>query len=229
MASFAEWDEAGRRYVLGPPVIPAQERHKGEHTRNPTYELEYWRHGLELAAEWAKRLGKEADPKWQDVRERLSALPAAEGVYLAHENCPDTFTRTNTDHPSMLGALGMLPGKKVDLAIMRATLARVMESWQWETTWGWDYPMAAMTAARLGERKAAVDLLLMDVTKNSYLPNGHNYQRPGLMAYLPGNGGLLTAAAMMACGWQDGPQEHAPGFPDDGSWTVRWEGLNRWM
>lgn len=229
MASFAEWDEEGRRYVLGPPVIPAQERHKGEHTRNPTYELEYWRHGLELAAEWAKRLGKEADPKWQDVRERLSGLPVAEGVYLAHENCPDTFTRTNTDHPSMLGALGMLPGKMVDPAIMRATLARVMESWQWETTWGWDYPMAAMTAARLGERKAAVDLLLMDVTKNLYLPNGHNYQRPGLMAYLPGNGGLLTAAAMMACGWQDGPHEHAPGFPDDGSWTVRWEGLNRWM
>ncbi|MEF3303187.1 glycoside hydrolase family 65 [Paenibacillus sp. GYB003] len=229
MASFAEWDAAGGRYVLGPPVIPAQERHKGEHTWNPTYELEYWRHGLELAETWAKRLGAEANPKWKDVREKLSVLPVGDGVYLAHENCPDTYTRTNTDHPSMLGALGMLPGKTVDPETMRRTLDRVMECWSWETTWGWDYPMAAMTAARLGDGKRAVELLLMDVTKNTYLPNGHNYQRPGLMAYLPGNGGLLTAVAMMACGWQGGPDGDAPGFPADGSWTVRWEGLNRFM
>ena len=86
-----------------------------------------------------------------------------------------------------------------------------------------------MTAARLGEGRRAVDLLLMDVTKNKYLPNGHNYQRPGLMAYLPGNGGLLTAVAMMACGWQGADGKHAPGFPDDGSWTVRWEGLHAFM
>ncbi|RKN72934.1 glycoside hydrolase family 65 [Paenibacillus ginsengarvi] len=229
MASFALWDEAGGRYVLGPPVIPAQERHKGEQTWNPTYELEYWRHGLDLAEQWAQRLGRKANPKWADVRDKLSALPEAEGVYLAHENAPDTFVRTNTDHPSMLGAFGMLPGHTVDRETMRRTLDRVMESWSWGTTWGWDYPMAAMTAARLGDGKRAVDLLLMDVTKNTYLPNGHNYQRPGLMAYLPGNGGLLTAVAMMACGWQGGPECHAPGFPDDGSWNVRWEGLHRFM
>lgn len=229
MASFAEWDERGQRYVLGPPVIPAQERHRGEHTWNPTYELEYWRHGLELAAEWARRLGRSVPSLWERVRDRLSALPVGDGgVYLAHENAPDTFAKTNTDHPSMLGALGMLPGKMVDPATMRRTLERVMKEWRWETTWGWDYPMAAMTAARLGEPEWAVDLLLMNVVKNSYLPNGHNYQRPGLMAYLPGNGGLLTAVAMMACGWQGGPDVHAPGFPKQG-WTVRWEGLNRWM
>lgn len=229
MASFAEWDAERERYVLGPPVIPAQERHKGPDTWNPTYELEYWRHGLEQASEWARRLGEEPDPRWREVSEKLSALPEADGVYLAHENCPQTYTEKNTDHPSMLGALGMLPGKLVDRETMRATLHKVMDVWKWETTWGWDYPMAAMTAARLGEGGRAVDLLLMDVTKNTYLPNGHNYQRPGLMAYLPGNGGLLTAIAMMACGWEGAPDGHAPGFPDDGSWTVRWEGLHPWM
>jgi protein-glucosylgalactosylhydroxylysine glucosidase len=31
---------------------------------------------------------------------------------------------------------------------------------------------------------------------------------------------------MMAAGWKDGPTRHAPGFPTDGSWTVKWEGLN---
>ena len=32
-------------------------------------------------------------------------------------------------------------------------------------------------------------------------------------------GGLLYAiSAMMAGGWRDAPNRHAPGFPDDGSW-----------
>jgi hypothetical protein len=37
--------------------------------------------------------------------------------------------------------------------------------------------------------------------------------------------GLLTAIAMMAAGWDGAPQRHAPGFPDNGRWQVRWEGL----
>jgi len=31
--------------------------------------------------------------------------------------------------------------------------------------------------------------------------------------------------AMMAAGWDGAPDKNAPGFPDDGSWTVRLEGL----
>jgi hypothetical protein len=66
----------------------------------------------------------------------------------------------------------------------------------------------------------------MQTEKNRYLPNGHNWQRQNLPCYLPGNGGLLYAIATMAGGWQNAPQKHAPGFPQDGSWTVRCEGLN---
>jgi hypothetical protein len=228
MASFAEWDESGQRYVLGPPVIPAQEEFKGPQTMNPTFELEYWRHGLDLALAWRARLGLDPVPRWVKVRDGLADLPQHEGVYIAHEWCPETFRDYNTDHPSMLGALGILPGKKADPDVMRKTLRRAVDTWQWETSWGWDFPMAAMTAARLGEGSLAVDFLLMETTKNTYLPNGHNYQRPDLMAYLPGNGGLLTAVAMMACGW-DGFPSDAPGFPSDGSWEVRHEGLNAWL
>lgn len=125
----------------------------------------------------------------------------------------------------MVGALGILPGTMIDREIMRATLKKVKEEWKWDTAWGWDFPMCAMTAARLGEGKMAVDFLLMDAAKNTYLLNGHNHQRYGLTAYLPGNGGLLTAVAMMAAGWSGAPNKPAPGFPDDGTWTVRWEGL----
>ena len=152
-------------------------------------------------------------------------LPERAGVYLAHENCPQTFTERNTDHPSMLGALGMLPGDGVDRETMRRTLVKVIKEWQWDSTWGWDYPLTAMTAARLGEQKLAVDALLMETPKNRYLPNGHNWQRENLPCYLPGNGGLLYAVAMMAAGWQGAPRANAPGFPSDGSWTVRWENL----
>src|SRR5262249_26050301 len=96
----------------------------------------------------------------------------------------------------------------------------------WDQTWGWDYPMTALTAARLGETKIAIDALLMPTEKNRYLVNGHNWQRANLPCYLPGNGGLLYATAMMAAGWKDAPQQPSPGFPNEGSWKVRWEGLN---
>jgi hypothetical protein len=82
-----------------------------------------------------------------------------------------------------------------------------------------------MTAARCGEPELAVDALLMDVPKNRYLNNGHNYQQVILPAYLPGNGGLLTAVAMMAAGWNGAPTIKAPGFPRNGKWIVKYEGL----
>ena len=60
--------------------------------------------------------------------------------------------------------------------------------------------------------------------KNTYLVSGHNYQDARLRLYLPGNGGLLMAVAMMCAGW-DGSIHPNPGFPQDGNWNVKWEGL----
>jgi protein-glucosylgalactosylhydroxylysine glucosidase len=226
MASFAYRDATRNRYVLGPPLIPAQENHPPGETWNPTFELEYWRWGLDAAQRWRERLGLKRKPEWTRVAAGLSPLPVSDGVYLAHENCPQTFTERNRDHPSMLAALGVLPGRGVDRETMRRTLIRAMREWKWDETWGWDYGMTAMTAARLGERQIALDALLMPTAKNRYLTNGHNWQRQNLPCYLPGNGGLLYATAMMAAGWAGGPKENTPGFPSDGSWSVRWENLS---
>ncbi|GGF68782.1 hypothetical protein GCM10010912_12340 [Paenibacillus albidus] len=225
MVSYTYWDGEREAYVLGPPLIPAQENHAMNESLNPPYELEYWKFGLEIAVQWAERLDQPANPAWTKVASHMVRPRQENGVYLAHENCPGTFTDKNHDHPSMLGALGLLPGSLIDKEIMRNTLLKVKECWDWESAWGWDFPMCAMTAARLGEPELAVDFLLTDATKNTYLPNGHNYQRPGLWAYLPGNGGLLTAVAMMAAGWAGGEERENPGFPQDGSWSVEWEGL----
>ncbi len=180
MASYPVLREG--RYILGPPVIPAQENHDPRTTWNPTFELTYWREALGTAQQWRARLGMVPDPRWEDVRSRLSALPAKDGVYLAHENCPQTFTEKNRDHPSMLAALGVLNGEGVDRETMRRTLHKVMREWQWPDAWGWDYPMVAMTAARLGEPATAIDALFLESPKNTWLPNGHNYQRADLAA-----------------------------------------------
>lgn len=228
MAAFARWDPAASRYVLGPPLIPAQENHPPGETWNPTFELAYWRHGLEIAQRWRERCGQPRRADWEAVRAGLAALPAADGVYLAHENCPQTFSARNRDHPSMLCALGLLPGEGVERSTMAATLRRVLREWRWDQTWGWDYPMVAMSAARLGEPGSAVDALLLDSPKNVHLANGHNWQRDNLPAYLPGNGALLTAVALMAAGWAGDGGRHAPGFPAPG-WDVRWEGLRPWL
>jgi hypothetical protein len=221
MADYAIWDEDTGRYVLGPPLIPAQENHDPEETLNPCFELEYWRWGLKTAIEWKTRLG-------EAVLAGLSSCPldGKHQRYAAHERCSDSFGRYGTDHPSMLLAYGFLPLQTVDPQIMSNSYDAVIDHWQMETMWGWDFPSMAMTLARLGRRKEAVDALLMDGPKNLYLFNGHNRQEghDALPLYLPGNGALLLATAMMAGGW-DGSEGHAPGFPDDGSWTVACEGF----
>ncbi len=229
MASFAAWDEGRGRFVLGPPLQAAQEIFPKETSVNTPFELAYWRFGLAAAQRWRERLGLAREPRWQRVLEGLSPLPEKDGRYLFAETAPASFTepRWARDHPSVLGAYGVLPGEGVDRATMRRTLDWIWTRWSFADTWGWDYPMIAMSAARLGLPERAVDALLLDAPKNGYRPNGHNHQRPGLTIYLPGNGGLLAAVAMMAAGWDGAPDRPAPGFPSDGSWTVRSEGLRR--
>ena len=223
MADFAHWDAEQKRYVLGPPLIPAQENYEYSLTFNPTYELCYWYWGLETAQQWRVRMGLSRDEKWDHVIHNVSSLPIREGIYTAVE--PEPYTNM-TDHPSMLAALGLLPKTPlVDVETMQKTAQHVYDTWQWPDTWGWDYPMLAMTAARVGLPELAVDAFFIESKKNLYWPNGHNYQRENLPLYLPGNGGLLTAVAMMAAGWDGAPDKHAPGFPDNGQWVVKWENL----
>jgi hypothetical protein len=228
MASYAHWDSSNDRYVLGPPLIPAQEIYKADATMNPAFELSYWTFGLKTAQKWRKRLGLLPVEQWDHILNNLSKIPLQDSLYQNAETAIHTFENMfhRNDHPALLGAYGMLPNDSIDVNIMRKTLDKVIESWNWETTWGWDYPLIAMTAARVGKPESAVDALLMDVPKNRYLNNGHNYQNEALPIYLPGNGGLLTAVAMMAAGWDGAPEIHAPGFPKDGNWTVTYEGLH---
>lgn len=225
MSSMLHWD--GRRYVLGPPLWIAQEIYDQSTSMNPAYELSYWATGLALAQQWRARLGLAPQAEWERQRLHLSALPQKDGKYVAIESTPDTWDNVASrhDHPSFLMALGQLPGAGVDRAVMRRTLDAVLRDWDFHTKiWGWDYPMIAMTAARLDAPAQAVDVLLKtDGPNNRYTAAGHN-PNTGLPVYLPGNGALLAAVAMMAGGWDGAPARNAPGFPSQG-WTVRAEGF----
>ncbi|MBN1985558.1 MAG: hypothetical protein JW761_04605, partial [Prolixibacteraceae bacterium] len=225
MADFARHDKENDRYILGPPLIPAQESLEREKTYNPPFEVAYWHWGLSVAQKWRKRMNMKTNSDWQKVIVGLPSFAQKNGLYLAAESAPDSYENEHyySDHPMVLGAFGMLPGTvKMDTMIMKNTFSHIEKIWNWESTWGWDYPMAAMCATRLGEPEKAIDLLLKDVQKNSYLVNGHNYQTSRLRIYLPGNGGLLTAVAMMCAGYE-GNTKNNPGFPDD--WNVKWENL----
>ncbi len=229
MASFAYYDTVTRRYNLGKGVIPAQERFKAEETFNPTYELVYWHWALNTAQQWRIRSGLSRNKKWDDVLAKLSPLPKQNDKYLFTESGTDSYTNPEykTDHPSVLGAWGMLPKTTMaDPVIMKNTFDWIWDNWSWKDTWGWDFPMTAMTATRLGLPGKAVDALLMPVQTNTYLISGHNCQDDRLTIYLPGNGGLLAAVAVMCAGYEGGNTMN-PGIPKDGSWKVKWEGLKK--
>lgn len=230
MASFAKLDENDGKYHLCHPLIPAQEIFHATETDDPPFEIAYWYYALNVAQEWRSRLGLPEDKKWDDVVENLTELPEYEGLYLPAAGAKEAYSNDENrrDHPVVTGALGMLPlTSKVNPIVMQNTFEEIMRNWNWQTTWGWDYPMLAMCAARLGKQEMAIDALMLEVQKNTYLVNGHNYQDKRLRLYLPGNGGLLTAVAMMAAGWEGDAGMINPGFPKNGKWKIRWEDLHK--
>ena len=180
--------------------------------------------GPDSPGQWRQRLGLAREPHWDEVRQHLAPLPTIDGVFVHSAEWLDTYTRRAWEHPDPIGVLGMLPPiEGVDAETARRTVRTVWETWDWNRTWGWDLPWMAMAVARTGQPTIAVEALLKDSEHNHYDKRGVNTCGP--CPYLPGNGGLLYAVAMMAAGWDGAPQRQAPGFPDDGSWTVRSEGL----
>jgi hypothetical protein len=230
-----------------------QESMSKDFSYNHPFELAYWYYGLNVAQQWRERQGKERNAEWDKILSQLSSLPESNGIYTAglqkgatgqleafdpfntvgggaKNISTETFAeKCRNDHPAVLGACGLLPQVPLyEKDVMTKTLDWTMQNWNWQTTWGWDYGMVAMTAARLNQPETALKALLIDTQKNTYLKNGHNFQTADrLRLYLPGNGALLTAIAMMCAGWDGCTIPNNPGFPQDGTWNVRWENLQR--
>ena len=234
-----------------------QESMSKDFSYNHPFEQAYWYYGLSVAQQWRERQGLERHKEWDDIIARLAPLTEKDGIYQAGEpvadfdgshkaeqfdpyktpeqkgrkqiSAEDFALKCRSDHPAVLGVCGLLPATPLyNKEVMGQTLSWAMQNWNWATTWGWDYGMMAMCAARLGQGETALQALLNDKGKNTYLVNGHNFQEPKrLRLYLPGNGSLLDAVAMMCAGWDGCTEPNNPGFPKNGKWNVRWEGLNR--
>lgn len=223
LADYPFWD--GKRYVLGAPVAPVSENTDYLTTVNPIFELGYFRYGLRTALQWAERLGlpKERTAAWRNTLDNLAELPQEDGLYKTAESVENMWEEFNFEHPALTGVYGWLPGDGVDIEIFRRTFYKVLECWEMDRCWGWDYPMLAMAAARLGDSAKAVDLLCTTAHKYAFDPHGLMDAWPE--PYFPANGGLLTAVAMMCAGWDGGPDNSAPGFPE--GWSVKFEGLKK--
>ena len=236
MADFVIYDKkTGRYHLKGATAM--QESMSKDFSFDHPFELAYWQYGLCIANLWRERQGLERHALWDQIVNNLSSLFEQNGIYTAGmPSIPiETLSeKSRSDHPAVLGACGMLPSEKTAYTLlynkekMKQTLEWVMKNWNWQSTWGWDYGMIAMCAARLGDPEIALQALLIDTQKNTYLKNGHNFQTADrLRCYLPGNGALLSAVAMMCAGWDGCLEPLNPGFPKDGQWGVRWEGLQR--
>ena len=215
MADYPVKKEDG--YYHLDPVVPPCEL---GFTYDTLFDLAYWRWALETAQTWQERMGLPRVEKWDDVAYHLPPLPVQDGAYIRSPEWTETYTRQNYEHPDPVGICGMLPPTDmVDVTIARASLKKVWATWNKNHIWGWDFPWIAMCAARVGEPELAVEAML------SCELDEVGCNCAGSYPYLPANGAILYAAAMMALG---GNGEHAPGFPDDGKWVVRQENIKGW-
>lgn len=215
MADYAVKKEDGLYHL--DPVMPPCEL---GFTYDTLFDLAYWRWALETAQIWQERMGNPRVAKWDDVAYNLAPLPVQDGLYIRSPEWTETYTRQNYEHPDPVGICGMLPPTDmVDREIARASLKKILETWDMDRIWGWDFPWIAMCAVRVGEPEIAVEAMLSCKLDEIGCNNAGSYP------YLPANGAILFAAAMMAAG-PDG--EHAPGFPKDGKWVVRQENIKGW-
>lgn len=226
LASYAFLDSSRDKYILGPPIKTVPENNDPLTTKNPAFELAYWRFGLQTAQNWRKKLKLAPNPKWDGVLKKLAPLPVKDSLYQQWENIDSMWTKYNYEHPAMTGVFGMLPGYGTDQKIMEKTYQKVQSVWKYDKCWGWDFPMVAMCAARLGQPGDAVDMLLhaskrFGFDEHGFVGGGNPYP------YIPSNGGLLYAVALMTAGWDGDKNAPEPGWPKDGSWVVKWEDLKK--
>ena len=241
MAGFVNYDAEKDRYIIE-GACAATESLSEDYTVNPSFELSYWHFGLSVAQQWRERMGEERVAAWDDILAKLSPLAATpDGIYLPAEKgsgIPDyedgtmlrviappapaggykdgqrgrttaqvvpfdvsRYSPSATSTENLL-AFGMLPACRLFTEEnMQKTLDRANERWGWRRgNWSWNYPSFAMNATRLLRPEIAVRAITMDDRSD-------------------------LAVGMMCAGW-DGCEVENPGFPKDGGWDVRWEGLS---
>jgi hypothetical protein len=230
MASYPGLNNKTGKYDLGPPSYGVTENTPTNSTRNLAYEIAYWRYGLDVAAEWKRTLGQEVPEAWVHVAENLALPPQVDGLYAVYDGLNSSWwndSKLTSDPRSLSMMQGILPDTPaVDPAVTLRTADKVWETWGDAQIRGWGRPVLAINSARIGNPERAIyHLTAYDYWKfddAGFAIRGGDGGTPA--PFLPGNSAMLFAVAYCAAGWE-GSDGHAPGFPQDGSWVVRHEGL----
>jgi len=230
LASYAFYDQNTKRYVLGPPIKSVNESSDENLTQNPSFELVQWYYGLKVAQDWLERNGEKRNQKWDDILLKISRPTIVDGKYLQIETEPDMYKGNGGLPSDMIMALGYLPKTPmIDEEIMKNTFQEIFTRNRLPSFVSWSMGKAALTAARLGFTKEAVDIICNDAPKAQFNKTGY-VPRPkegiACPAYLPVNGSFMAAVGLMLGGW-DGNNQPAPGFPKDGSWKIKYENINK--
>ncbi|KAI1501830.1 Six-hairpin glycosidase-like protein [Biscogniauxia marginata] len=231
LASYAWKNETSGKYDLGPPAYGVTENTPPSESLNLAYEIAYWRYALDIARTWKTRLDRPVPPQWTTVSSLLAPPPRTEdGLYAVYAGLNSTWwadAELAADPRSLVMLRGLLPDTPaVDAGAARRTADRVAAAWADGAIRGWGRPVLAINSARIGDPARAVrhltafDYWVFDDA--GFAVRGGDGGTPP--PFIPGNAAFLYAVAYMAAGWQ-GSDGDAPGFPKDGTWTVKYEGL----
>jgi len=216
MVDFLTLDKQSNTYHI---ELNMSQGEWGSSTDNPQV-LAFWHWGIEQGQIWRERMGLGREPHWDEVLKHLATFNIKDGIYVDNQDRPLHLTY-------ILGL--MPPSKAITIETATRTYAKMKElsslSHQGafgSSNMGWGVAMSAVGKAKMGDPSGAVESLLGGL--------GYAFDQAGVNrglggAYLPTNGALLYAAAVMAGGWDGAPNRNAPGFPDDGTWIVKSEGL----
>ncbi|KAK6071709.1 hypothetical protein SCUP515_07713 [Seiridium cupressi] len=230
MASYAWKNETSGFYDLGPPAYGVTENTPPTESLNLAYEVAYWRYGLDVARDWKARQSQAVPEAWTTVAQNLAPPPQVDGLYTVYEGLNASWwsdTSLNGDPRSLIMLQGILPDTPaVDPEVALRTADKVWEEWGDSAIRGWGRPVLAINSARIGNPERAIyHLTAYDYWQfddAGFAVRGGDGGTPP--PFMPGNAGFLYAVAYMVAGWQ-GSEGDAPGFPDDGTWTVKHEGL----
>ncbi|KAF2036467.1 hypothetical protein EK21DRAFT_95748 [Setomelanomma holmii] len=204
MASYPGLDNKTGKLDLGPPTYGVTESTPPNSTRNLAYEVAYWRFSLDAATDWKRKLYQDVPQKWLRVAENLALPPQVDGLYTVYEGLNSSWWRDaklTGDLRSLIMLQGILPDTPaVDPTVALRTANKVWDIWDDASIRGWGRPFDNAGFAIRG---------------------GDGGTPP---PFMPGNAGFLYAIAYCVAGWQ-GSNIDAPGFPKDGSWVVKHEGL----
>ena len=159
------------------------------------------------------------EPKWDEILAKLSKPPVVDGLCVDAENaiCPARYQTPKgkfLPRPAWFEAFGCMRGDEVDKEAMSRTFDQIWnetnDGCQW-LFWGCDFPMLAMTAARLGKTREALDIAAFGASQQRR--SGQRFQSGRLDALSAGNRRPALGHRPHGCRLGGRPRQTRPRFP----------------